>query len=68
MERRQGGMWRQNQEKTDERKRESVTDWQTDIQTHTDGKINEQIFWRSYTMLREKGREHQGKRQYSSSL
>lgn len=29
------GMWREHQEKKDERKRELVTDWQTHIETHT---------------------------------
>jgi len=55
-------------EERDERRRELVTDWETDTQTHTDGEINEQIFWQRHTIQREKEREHQGKRQYSSSL
>lgn len=44
-----------------------MTDWHTDTQTHTDGKINEQIFWQYYIIQKEREREHQGKRQFSSS-
>lgn len=51
------------------RMRQSVTHWHAHIQTHThtDGKINEQIFWQRYITLRAREKEHQGKRQYLSS-